>query len=138
VRIIAGSEHIALKAQITDQKSLETAFKDAIEQFSKPPTIIVNSAGIIHGHSSMTLSNDGDLNDLNDEIDIKMKGTFLLMQTAVKAMLKANVTKDSSIINISSVIGKCTNNVYNDYSVSQAGVMGITKTVSKQFGKYVF
>jgi len=133
VLISAGSEHIALKSQITDQKALETAFKDATEHFSKPPTIIVNSAGIIH-NSSMTFSD----NDLNDEIDVKMKGTFLLMQTAVRAMIKANVTKDSSIINISSVIGKCTNTGQSDDSVSKVGVTALTKNASKQFGKYVF
>jgi len=130
VLIIAGNEHIALKAQITDQKALETAFKHATEQFSKPPTIIVNSAGIIH-NSSMTFSDNG----LNDEIDVKMKGTFLLMQTAARAMVKANVTKDSSIINISSVIGKYTNIRQNDYSISEAGIIGLTKNAAIQFGK---
>ncbi|KAH0956504.1 hypothetical protein HN011_001836 [Eciton burchellii] len=131
VAILEGREHMALKVQLADQGSLETAFKAAIKQFSKPPTIIVNSAAIIRDNFLLKLSE----NDFNDVIDVNMKGTFLIMQIAARAMIEANVTKDSSIINISSIVGKRGNFGQSNYSASKAGVIALTKCASMEFGK---
>ncbi|GAB1868860.1 Estradiol 17-beta-dehydrogenase 8 [Camponotus japonicus] len=46
VASLEGTEHIALHINIEDRNSVEIAFKEVVKQFSKPPTIIVNSAGI--------------------------------------------------------------------------------------------
>jgi len=131
VATLEGGEHIALKVQIADQGNLKTAFEDATKRFSKPPTIIVNSAGITRDNFLLKLSN----NDFDDVIDVNMKGTFLIMQIAARAMIEANVTKDSSIINISSIIGKRGNFGQSNYSASKAGVIALTKCASMEFGK---
>ena len=119
--------------QVTDRNNVETAFKHVLEQFSRPPTVIVNSAGITRDNFLIKLSD----NNFDDVINVNLKGTFLVMQTAVKAMIEANATKDSSIINISSIVGKNGNIGQSNYSASKAGVVAMTKSASMEFGQYV-
>jgi len=131
--LLAGAEHIALNINVDDRNSVETAFKDVVKQFSKPPTIIVNSAGVTRDNF-LTKLNDSNFDDV---INVNLKGTFLVMQIAVKAMIEANTTKDSSIINISSIIGTRGNIGQSIYSASKAGVIAMTKSASMEFGQYV-
>lgn len=112
---------------------METAFKHVLKQFSRPPTVIVNSAGITRDNFLIKLSD----NNFDDVINVNLKGTFLVMQTAVKTMIEANATKDSSIINIGSIIGKKGNIGQSNYSASKAGVVAMTKSASMEFGQYV-
>lgn len=113
---------------------METVFKDVTKQFSKPPTIIVNSAGIARDNFLLKLSES----NFDDVINVNLKGTFLIMQTAAKAMIEANVAENASIINISSIIGKRGNIGQTNYSASKAGVIAMTKCATIEFGKWVF
>lgn len=112
---------------------METAFKDVTKQFSKPPTVIVNSAGITRDNFLVKLSDS----NFDDVINVNLKGTFLIMQIAAKAMIEADVAKNSSIINISSIIGKVGNIGQSNYAASKAGVIAMTKSASLEFGQYV-
>ncbi|XP_012059835.1 PREDICTED: estradiol 17-beta-dehydrogenase 8 [Atta cephalotes] len=132
IATLEGAGHTALDVQVTDRNSVETAFKHVLEQFSRPPTVIVNSAGIIRDNFLIKLSD----NNFDDVINVNLKGTFLVMQTAVKAMIEANATKDSSIINISSIVGKNGNIGQSNYSASKAGVVAMTKSASMEFGQF--
>ncbi|XP_032678256.1 estradiol 17-beta-dehydrogenase 8-like [Odontomachus brunneus] len=131
INTLEGDGHIALHVQVTNEESIQTAFKDIIKQFLKPPTIIVNAAGIVRDNFIVKLSVD----DFDDVISVNLKGTFMVMQTAVKAMIEADTTKGSSIINVSSIIGKHGNIGQANYSASKAGVIGMTKTACMEFGK---
>jgi len=131
--LFAGTEHIALNMNVNDRNSVETAFKDVVKQFSKPPTIIVNSASILRINFLMEV----DDNTFDDVININLKGTFLVMQTAVKMMMEGNATKNSSIINISSIVARRRYVGFSTYSTSKAGVIAMTKSASLEFGQYV-
>ncbi|XP_039302560.1 estradiol 17-beta-dehydrogenase 8 [Solenopsis invicta] len=132
VATLEGAGHAALNIDVADRNSVETAFKHVLEQFSKPPTIIVNSAGIARVHFLVKLTD----NNFDDVINVNLKGTFLVMQTAVKAMIEASATKDSSIINISSIFAKRENIGHSNYCASKAGVVAMTKTASMEFGQF--
>jgi len=129
----AGVEHIALNMNVNDRNSVETTFKDVVKHFSKPPTIIVNSAGIYRKNFLMEV----DDNTFDDVMNINLKGTFLVMQTAVKAMIEGNATKNSSIINISSFVAINGYAGLSIHSASKAGVIAMTKSASLEFGQYV-
>ncbi|XP_025264470.1 estradiol 17-beta-dehydrogenase 8-like [Camponotus floridanus] len=129
---LEGTEHIALHINVEDRNSVETAFKDVIKQFSKPPTIIVNSAGIVRNMFLMKF----DESNFDDIINVNLKGTFLVMQTAVKAMIEGNATKNSSIINISSIAARHVFVGHSTYSASKAGVIAMTKCASLEFGQF--
>ncbi|KAL6448098.1 hypothetical protein ACFW04_000257 [Cataglyphis niger] len=132
IATLEGADHFALNIHVNDRNNVETAFKDIVKQFSKPPTIIVNSAGITRDNFLVKLSD----NDFDDVIDVNLKGTFLIMQTAVKAMIERNTTKDSSIINMSSIIAIRGNIGQSNYSASKAGVIAMTKSASMEFGQF--
>lgn len=63
-----------------------------------------------------------------------LQGTFLVVQTAVKAMIDAKIS-GGSIINIASIVGKTGNIGQCNYSASKAGVEAFTKTAAKEFGQ---
>ncbi|XP_011868760.1 PREDICTED: estradiol 17-beta-dehydrogenase 8 [Vollenhovia emeryi] len=132
VAVLEGAGHVALNVNVADRKSVETAFEHVLKQFSRPPTIIVNSAGITRDNFLVKLS---DI-DFDDVINVNLKGTFLVMQTAVKEMISANATENSSIINISSITGKRGNIGQSNYSASKAGVIAMTSTASMEFGQF--
>ncbi|EFN74231.1 Estradiol 17-beta-dehydrogenase 8 [Camponotus floridanus] len=127
--LFPGTEHIALHINVEDRSSVETAFKDVTKQFSKPPTIIVNSAGIMRNNLLMK----HDDSNFDDIINVNLKGTFLVMQIAVKAMIEGNATKNSSIINISSIAARGRHIGVSTYS-AKAGV--IAMTASLEFGQF--
>ncbi|GAB1868868.1 Estradiol 17-beta-dehydrogenase 8 [Camponotus japonicus] len=133
VASLKGTEHIALHMNVGDRNSVETAFKDVVKQFLKPPTIIVNSAGIAQKMFLMEF----DENNFDYIINVNLKGTFLVTQTAVKAMIEGNATENSSIINISSILAKHCNFIgHSTYSASKAGVIAMTKCASLEFGQF--
>ncbi|XP_011259753.2 estradiol 17-beta-dehydrogenase 8-like [Camponotus floridanus] len=132
VATLEGAEHIALNMNVNDRNSVETAFKDVVKQFSKPPTIIVNSAGI-HRRNLLIEVDD---NAFDDVINTNLKGTFLVMQTAVKMMLEGNASTNSSIINISSIVARGRSIGLSTYSASKAGMIAMTKTASLEFGQF--
>ncbi|XP_011259766.2 estradiol 17-beta-dehydrogenase 8 [Camponotus floridanus] len=132
VASLEGVEHIALHINVEDRNSVETAFKDVVKQFSKPPTIIVNSAGI-YRRNFLTEVDD---NIFDDVININLKGTLLVMQTAAKAMIEGNATENSSIINISSIAATRRDVGQSIYSASKAGVIAMTRTASLEFGQF--
>lgn len=57
------------------------------------------------------------------------------MQNCADEMAEHNVTQ-GSIINIGSIVGKIGNMGQVNYTASKAGVEAMTKTASKEFGKF--
>ena len=66
----------------------------------------------------------------NDVISTNLSGTFYMSREAAKSMLRARKGK---IINISSVIGKMGNAGQVNYSAAKAGIIGMTKSMAKEF-----
>lgn len=128
---IPDSKHLALNIEVSNSASVRKAFRDAISTYSKPPTIIVNSAGITRDQFILKISEE----EFDRVLDVNLKGTFLVIQTAVKEMIDADVSKEGSIVNISSIIGKTGNIGQVNYSASKAGVVALTKTASLEFGQ---
>lgn len=59
----------------------------------------------------------------------------MVMQVFANMLIERDV-KGASIINISSIVGKYGNIGQANYSASKAGVVTLTKTASKEFGKF--
>lgn len=133
---LAGNndQHVALRVQVSDRENVERAFKEVTKRFSKPPTVVVNAAGITRDNFLVKLSD----NDFDDVIDVNLKGTFLVTQVAARTMIEANATKNASIINISSIVCKIGNIGQTNYGASKAGVISMTKCASMELGQYVF
>ncbi|KOC66022.1 Estradiol 17-beta-dehydrogenase 8, partial [Habropoda laboriosa] len=125
-------KHLALNLDVTNEQSVKEAFKNVISKYSTPPTIIINSAGITRDQFILKLTK----NNFEQVLDVNLKGTFFVMQTAVKEMIDADVSKCGSIVNLSSIIGKVGNMGQANYAASKAGVIALTKTASLEFGPF--
>ncbi|KAG6801960.1 estradiol 17-beta-dehydrogenase 8 [Apis mellifera caucasica] len=132
IRSLNDSRHLALNVEVLNEQSIKEAFKNVINKYSTPPTIIVNSAGITSDQFILKLTNE----DFDKVLNVNLKGTFFIIQTAVKEMINANVNKGGSIVNISSIIGKIGNMGQANYAASKAGVIALTKTASLEFGQF--
>ncbi|XP_019882912.1 estradiol 17-beta-dehydrogenase 8 isoform X1 [Camponotus floridanus] len=132
VAFLEGTEHIALHINVEDRNSVKTAFKDVVKQYLKPPTIIVNSAGIVR---KMFLMKPDDSN-FDDVINVNLKGTFLVTQIAVNMLMEGNANTNSSIINISSIAANGRYVGYSTYNASKAGVIAMTKSASLELGQF--
>ena len=89
--------------------------------------VLVNNAGITKDNLTVRMSEQ----DWDDVIAVNLKGTFLMSKAALKVMFKK---RSGSIVNISSVVGEMGNPGQSNYVASKAGIIGLTKTLAKEFG----
>lgn len=122
---------MALEIDVSSRDSIENAFAKVSGKFQRPPTIIVNSAGILRDNFLLKL----DDKSFDEVIDVNLKGTFMVTQVAVKLMLDAKVNQGASIVNLASIVGKTGNIGQANYCASKAAVEALTKTASMEFGK---
>jgi 3-oxoacyl-[acyl-carrier protein] reductase len=67
-------------------------------------------------------------------VDISLKGTFNCIRAASKHMMKAG--HNGKIINVASVAGLMGNIGQINYSAAKSGLIGLTKTVAREWGRY--
>ncbi|XP_031849473.1 (3R)-3-hydroxyacyl-CoA dehydrogenase [Nomia melanderi] len=125
-------QHLAVHLEVSSVASIKEAFENAKAKYSKPPTIIVNSAGITRDQFILKLTEEA----FDQVIDVNLKGTFLVMKTAVEQIVEAQISEGGSIVNVSSILGNTGNMGQANYTASKAGVVAVTKTAAYEFGKY--
>lgn len=89
--------------------------------------ILVNNAGITMDGLVIRMSEQ----NFDEVLDVNLKGAFNFIRHAGSLMFKQ---KSGRIINISSVSGIAGNAGQANYSASKAGLIGLTKAVSKELG----
>ncbi len=89
--------------------------------------ILVNNAGITKDGLVVRMSEQ----DFDDVLNINLKGTFLMSKAALKIMFKK---RSGVIVNMASVVGQMGNAGQANYVASKAGIIGLTKTLAKEFG----
>jgi len=120
-----GFNVIAVKCDIRSQDDIKKLVSKAVETFGRID-ILVNNAGITKDKPLALMSES----DWDDVMDINLKGAFLCTKLAAKQMMK---NRYGRIINISSVAGRYGNQGQANYSASKAGLIGLTKSVAKEF-----
>ncbi|MDD3165767.1 MAG: 3-oxoacyl-[acyl-carrier-protein] reductase [Oscillospiraceae bacterium] len=88
--------------------------------------ILVNNAGVTRDNLILMMKEaDYDL-----VLDVNLKGAFNLIKACAPMLMKTA----GRIVNISSIAGLMGNPGQANYSASKAGLIGLTKTVAKEFG----
>ncbi|MCF7887854.1 MAG: 3-oxoacyl-[acyl-carrier-protein] reductase [Candidatus Omnitrophica bacterium] len=111
---------------VTNSQQLTNVIDKVIDKFSKID-ILVNNAGITKDNLALRLSET----DWDKVLEVNLKGAFLASKTVLKRMLKQ---RSGKIINISSIIGIIGNFGQSNYAASKAGLIGLTKSLSKEVG----
>lgn len=88
--------------------------------------ILVNNAGVTRDKLVMQMKEE----DFDACINTNLKGTFNFIKHFTRPFLKQ---RSGRIINISSVVGLMGNVGQANYAASKAGVVGLTKSVAKEF-----
>ena len=93
-----GGTAVAFALDISDEESIKSVAKTAIDRFGKVE-ILVNNAGITRDGLMMAMKRA----DWDDVLATNLTGAFLLTQALLRPMLK---NRWGRIINISSVVGR--------------------------------
>ncbi|MBU3217566.1 3-oxoacyl-[acyl-carrier-protein] reductase [Clostridium estertheticum] len=121
-----GVKVLAIQADISSYTDVENMIKKSVEEFGSID-ILVNNAGITKDGLLMRMKEA----DFDSVIDINLKGAFNCTRHVAAIMLKQ---RSGRIINISSVSGLTGNAGQVNYSAAKAGIIGMTKSVAKEFG----
>ena len=88
--------------------------------------ILVNNAGITRDNLIMRMTDQ----EFEDVLNTNLKGAFYMIRSLSRNFLKQ---RSGKIINITSVVGITGNAGQANYSASKAGVIGLTKSVAREF-----
>ena len=120
-----GVEAKAYAANVASFADAEATVAQVVADFGSLD-ILVNNAGITRDTLMLRMTEE----DFDKVIAVNLKGTFNFTKAAIRPMMKARAGK---IINIASVVGRMGNVGQANYAASKAGVIGLTKTVAKEF-----
>lgn len=122
----AGGTAIGKKCDVSDGAAVEEFIAGVAEEHGRID-VLVNNAGITRDKLLMRMTEE----DWDDVMQTNLKACFNTIRASVKTMMRA---RKGSIINITSVVGITGNPGQANYVSSKAGLIGLTKTVAKEFG----
>lgn len=108
-----------LNFDVRDRNAVFLAINSLPDEWKKID-FLINNAGNAHG---LDLSQDANLDDWDDMIDINVKGLMYVTKAILPAMLK---TRSGHIINISSIAGKEVYMKGNAYCASKHAVTALS------------
>lgn len=115
-----------IQTDVTNEDSVTNAVKQ-IESSEKTIDILVNNAGITRDNLLMRMSTE----HWDAVINTNLKGAFLMTKAVCRKMMSQHYGR---IINIGSIVGSIGNAGQANYSASKAGMIGLTKSLAKEFG----
>ena len=121
-----GVEAAACAADVSSEEQVDALIAFTIERFGRLD-VLVNNAGITRDGSLLRMSAE----DFDRVISVNLKSAFLTSRRACKIMMKQRWGR---IINMASIVGVVGNAGQANYAAAKAGVIGLTKTIAREFG----
>jgi len=119
-----GRRAILVQANVGKATECEAMVQRTLDAFGKLD-ILVNNAGITRDNLIMRMKEE----DFDEVIETNLKGVFNGIKAVTRPMMKQ---RSGRIINISSVVGVLGNAGQANYVAAKAGVIGLTKTASRE------
>jgi 3-oxoacyl-[acyl-carrier protein] reductase len=120
-----GPEASFEKVNVADESDV-SKWTDQVTQRYGRIDVLVNNAGITRDALLLRMKeSDWDL-----VLSVNLKGAFLCTKAAVRHMAQQ---RSGRIINVASVVGVVGNAGQANYVASKAGLIGLTKTVAREF-----
>jgi len=121
-------ETISSKIDITNKKEIEENLEVILQKWGKVD-ILINNAGITKDTLVIRMEEE----DWDSVLNVNLKGTFLCSKIVGKSMLSKRFGK---IVNVASIIGQIGNIGQANYSASKGGMISLTKTCAREFGRF--
>lgn len=123
-----GVEGLAAKADVSNSHDVQAMVDAAVSKLGRID-ILVNNAGTITIKPIVDMSEA----EWDKVIDVNLKGTFLCSKYVIPHMIR---NKFGRIINIASTEGLAGTPYISHYVASKHGVVGLTKALAQELGKY--
>lgn len=120
-----GGSAEAIQCNVSDFTASEMFVKEVLDKYKKVD-ILVNNAGVTRDNLIMRMTEA----DYDAVLDTNLKGAFNMIRHLSRCFIKQ---RNGKIINISSVSGVLGNAGQANYSASKAGLIGLTKSVAREF-----
>jgi len=120
----AGGEALAFACDVANTESVNITVDAVLAAWDKIH-ILVNNAGITRDGLIPRMSDD----QWDDVINTNLRGTFLFTRAVTRPMMQQRYGR---VVNIASVSGLMGNPGQSNYSASKAGMIGLTRSVSRE------
>ena len=124
--IEAGAKAVGYVVDVTQRVMVDAAVQQTRERFGRID-VLVNNAGITQDARLQKMT----LEQFDRVIDVNLRGVFHCAQAVVDTMVAQG---SGVILNASSVVGLYGNFGQTNYAASKFGVLGFTKTWSRELG----
>jgi 3-oxoacyl-[acyl-carrier protein] reductase len=122
-----GRKAMAVRVDVSKFEDVDQMVDAILKQLGKID-ILVNNAGITRDKLILRMSEE----DWDAVLNVNLKGTFNCTRAVVRHMAKQRYGK---IVSIASVTGEMGNAGQVNYAASKAGVIGLTKTIAREFAQ---
>jgi 3-oxoacyl-[acyl-carrier protein] reductase len=122
-----GGTAVAISCDVKNGEAVDQLVENVAQEQGRLD-ILVNNAGITRDTLLPRMSDS----EWDEVIETNLRGTFLFARAASRIMMRARYGR---IINISSVSGLIGNAGQTNYSASKAGLIGLTRSLSKELAK---
>lgn len=123
-----GVRAFAQRTDVSDPDAVRALVAEIEERLGTIDTV-VTSAGIVRDQPLLMMSDD----DWQQVQRVNLDGTYNVCRSVVFEMMKR---KSGCIVNISSIAGVYGHATQTNYSASKAGIIGFTKALAKEVGRY--
>lgn len=124
----AGGTAEPFECNVTDRERVDAVVDEIVEKWEKID-ILVNNAGITRDTLLPSMTDE----EFDSVINVNLRGAFFFMRTVSRYMMRARYGR---IINMASVSGaEMGNPGQTNYSASKAGLVGMTRSLSKELAK---
>jgi NAD(P)-dependent dehydrogenase (short-subunit alcohol dehydrogenase family) len=123
-----GRKALFFPVDVADQKQVQNMVAEVLKMWGKID-ILVNNAGFDRGAPLLKVKEE----DWDAVLGVHLKGTMNCIQSVAPHMIENRYGK---IINISSIFAKSGGIAAISYSAAKAGIIGLTKSVARELGRY--
>jgi len=125
--ISKNQKHVGIRCDVSSRSSVTDAFAHFDRAFGQSADILVNTAGVSKDSLLIRASDE----DISEMINTNLAGSIFMSRAVAKGMIQK---RKGCIINVGSVIGLTGNVGQSVYSASKSGLIGFTKSLSKELG----
>ncbi len=119
---------LAIRADVRKRDQVKRMVDEVLREYGRVDALI-NNAGITRDRLLLKMEEK----DWDEVLATNLKGVYICTKVVLSSMLK---NRRGKIINISSSVGLEGNTGQANYAASKAGMIGFTRSLAKEAGKY--